>query len=197
MSRIKGKKIITNISQVISGNQIEKNLKLAIQYHFIKKKYSVFLEKNIATQMTLPDLCKVDASLADLKFDETTRRYRADVLAINTKSEVIIIEIKSSKKDYTSDNKFLNYRYYCDKLYLAVTDDWLTQAMIDDIPKGIGIIHVSLDSENKPVFHYLRKARKLNMLKSGTRYAMMVNLAWHSGLSVKQVMLRKPVIKPD
>lgn len=195
MSRIKGKKILTNISQVISGNQIEKNLKLAIQYHFIKKKYSVFLEKNIATQMTLPDLCKVDGNLAGLEFEETTNRYRADVLAINTKSEIVIIEIKSSKRDYTSDNKFLNYRHYCDKLYLAVTDDWLSDEMIADIPKEVGIIHVSLDSKNHPVFQYLRKARKHKMLKSGTRYAMMVNLAWHSGLSVKQVMLRKPVIK--
>lgn len=195
MSRIKGKKILTNISQVISGNQIEKNLKLAIQYHFIKKKYSVFLEKNIATQMTLPDLCKVDGNLAGLEFEETTNRYRADVLAINTKSEIVIIEIKSSKRDYTSDNKFLNYRHYCDKLYLAVTDDWLSDEMIADIPKEVGIIHVSLDSKNHPVFQYLRKACKHKMLKSGTRYAMMVNLAWHSGLSVKQVMLRKPVIK--
>ncbi len=45
---------------------------------------------------------------------------RADVIAINGKGAIWIIEIKSSLADYRADNKWREYWDYCDELYFAV-----------------------------------------------------------------------------
>ena len=45
---------------------------------------------------------------------------RSDVIAINDKGRIWIIEIKSSVADYRADNKWPEYWDYCDELYFAV-----------------------------------------------------------------------------
>ena len=48
---------------------------------------------------------------------------RADLMAINAKGEIWIIEIKSSPADYLSDHKWRDYMEYCDRFYFAITTD--------------------------------------------------------------------------
>lgn len=47
---------------------------------------------------------------------------RADILALGTKGELVIIEIKSSIADFRADNKWSHYRDFSDRLYFAVAN---------------------------------------------------------------------------
>lgn len=60
------------------------------------------------------------ASVCELTL--STRR-RADILAINTKGEIWIVEIKSSPADYMSDHKWREYMDYCDRFFFAIPAD--------------------------------------------------------------------------
>jgi hypothetical protein len=45
---------------------------------------------------------------------------RADIIAVNTAGEIWIVEIKSSVLDFRADEKWPEYRAYCDRLLFAV-----------------------------------------------------------------------------
>ncbi|MBR7650783.1 MmcB family DNA repair protein [Brucella oryzae] len=44
---------------------------------------------------------------------------RADLIAVNRKGEIWIVEIKSSIEDWKADHKWPDYRAYCDRLFFA------------------------------------------------------------------------------
>lgn len=48
---------------------------------------------------------------------------RADLVALNERGEVWIIEIKSSAEDLRADQKWQDYRAHCDRLFFAFTQD--------------------------------------------------------------------------
>src|SRR3954462_13508561 len=48
---------------------------------------------------------------------------RADLVALNEKSEIWIVEIKSSLEDLRADQKWQDYRAHCDRLFFAFTKD--------------------------------------------------------------------------
>jgi hypothetical protein len=48
---------------------------------------------------------------------------RADLLAMNERAEIWIIEIKSSLEDLRADQKWHEYRAHCDRLFFAFTHD--------------------------------------------------------------------------
>ena len=48
---------------------------------------------------------------------------RADLVALNDKSELWIVEIKSSVEDLRADHKWEDYRAHCDRLFFAFTQD--------------------------------------------------------------------------
>ena len=61
---------------------------------------------------------------------------RADLVALNERGEVWIVEIKSSLADLRSDQKWEDYRQHCDRLFFAFTN-----AMPCDVfPDGVGLI---------------------------------------------------------
>ncbi len=47
---------------------------------------------------------------------------RADVAAVNSEGEVLIVEIKSSPADFRADRKWRDYMACCDKLYFAISE---------------------------------------------------------------------------
>jgi hypothetical protein len=61
---------------------------------------------------------------------------RADVLAIGPKSLIWIVEIKSSIADFRTDQKWHEYREYCDGLLFAVAPDF----PVDILPADCGLI---------------------------------------------------------
>jgi len=46
---------------------------------------------------------------------------RADLVALNDKGDVWIVEIKSSIEDFRADQKWQDYRAHCDRLFFATT----------------------------------------------------------------------------
>ena len=48
---------------------------------------------------------------------------RADLVALNTAGEIWIVEIKSSIEDFRADQKWMDYRAHCDRLFFATTLD--------------------------------------------------------------------------
>lgn len=55
--------------------------------------------------------CFAEVSLANSR--------RADIVGIGPKSEIWIIEIKSSLEDFRVDNKWPEYKDFCDRFYFA------------------------------------------------------------------------------
>ena len=49
---------------------------------------------------------------------------RADVVALSAAGEIWIVEIKSSVDDFRTDQKWPEYREYCDRLFFAVAPDF-------------------------------------------------------------------------
>ena len=48
---------------------------------------------------------------------------RADLVALNERGDVWIVEIKSSIEDLRADQKWPDYRAHCDRLFFAFTQD--------------------------------------------------------------------------
>jgi len=61
---------------------------------------------------------------------------RADLVALNERGEIWIIEIKSSVGDLRADNKWEEYRAHCDRLFFAFAQD----LPCDIFPTDTGLI---------------------------------------------------------
>lgn len=61
---------------------------------------------------------------------------RADVIAIDAKGAITIVEIKSSVVDFRTDAKWPEYRLYCDRLLFAVPLDF----PVEILPEDVGIL---------------------------------------------------------
>ena len=61
---------------------------------------------------------------------------RADLVALNERSEIWIVEIKSSPEDLRADHKWQDYRAHCDRLFFAFTQDMPCELF----PKDTGLI---------------------------------------------------------
>ncbi|MTI18537.1 DNA repair protein MmcB-related protein [Rhodobacteraceae bacterium RKSG542] len=61
---------------------------------------------------------------------------RADLLALGPKSDLWIIEIKSSVADFRADSKWETYRDFCDRLYFAT----VAEVPLDIFPQEAGLI---------------------------------------------------------
>ena len=48
---------------------------------------------------------------------------RADLVALNDRGDIWIVEIKSSLADLRADSKWEDYRFHCDRLFFAFTRD--------------------------------------------------------------------------
>jgi hypothetical protein len=48
---------------------------------------------------------------------------RADLVALGGDGEIIIVEIKSSVADFRADQKWIEYRLHCDRLFFATVVD--------------------------------------------------------------------------
>src|SRR3954452_1717643 len=61
---------------------------------------------------------------------------RADLVALNTAGDIWIIEIKSSIEDFRADQKWMDYRLHCDRLFFATT----MEGPCEIFPKDTGLI---------------------------------------------------------
>lgn len=61
-----------------------------------------------------------------------TRGLRVDVMALGPKGEVWIVECKSSRADFMTDNKWQGYLEWCDRFFWAVDAEFPTELLPDD-----------------------------------------------------------------
>ena len=61
---------------------------------------------------------------------------RADVVAVSSKSDIWIVEIKSCVADFRADQKWPDYLDFCDRLYFAVNHAF----PVELLPDAAGII---------------------------------------------------------
>jgi hypothetical protein len=61
---------------------------------------------------------------------------RADLVALGADSTIWIVEIKSSIADFRADQKWMDYRLHCDRLFFATT----TEVPCDIFPPDTGLI---------------------------------------------------------
>jgi hypothetical protein len=61
---------------------------------------------------------------------------RADIVALGSDGEIWIVEIKSSVADLRADQKWMDYRLHCDRLFFATTMD----VPCEIFPKDTGLI---------------------------------------------------------
>lgn len=92
---------------------------------------------------------------------------RADVLAVGRRGEIWIVEIKSSVEDFRVDNKWPDYRDFCDRFFFAKPPD------LDGgiFPESEGLIVA--DAHGAEI---LRDAEE-DALPAARRKAMMLKLA--------------------
>ena len=74
-----------------------------------------------------------NSCLAEFSF-KTGRR--ADIITIDDKGTISVIEIKSSVPDFRSDKKWQEYLEFCDRFYFAVGADF----PIDILPSECGLV---------------------------------------------------------
>jgi hypothetical protein len=65
-----------------------------------------------------------------------TPGLRVDVMALGPKGEVWIIECKSSRADFVTDQKWQGYLPWCDRFFWAVGGDFPVQIL----PEGTGLM---------------------------------------------------------
>ena len=61
---------------------------------------------------------------------------RADLVALGRDGEIWIVEIKSSVADFRADQKWMDYRMHCDRLFFATT----LEVPCEIFPKDTGLI---------------------------------------------------------
>jgi hypothetical protein len=61
---------------------------------------------------------------------------RADLVALGGNGEIVIVEIKSSVADFRADQKWMDYRLHCDRLFFATVVD----VPCEIFPKDTGLI---------------------------------------------------------
>ncbi|MCR8725307.1 MmcB family DNA repair protein [Frigidibacter sp. ROC022] len=61
---------------------------------------------------------------------------RVDVMALGAKGEIWVVECKSSRADFQSDQKWQNYLPFCDRFFWAVSADF----PLELLPEETGLI---------------------------------------------------------
>lgn len=99
-----------------------------------------------------------------------TRGLRVDVMAMGPKGELWVIECKSSRADFTSDQKWQGYLEWGDRYFWAVDGDFPTELL----PEETGLILadawdaeiIRIGPETK-----LASARRSKLIRSFARHA--------------------------
>ncbi len=101
---------------------------------------------------------------------------RADILALAHDGKVWIVEIKSSIADFRADQKWHEYREYCDALLFAVAPDF----PVEVLPADAGLILADAyggELVRDPPSHPVSPARRKALTLSFARTAAMRLLA--------------------
>ena|ERR1700737_1106095 len=127
-------------------------IKQIVSRYWIKKRWAVHFEVG---------LCKGG-------------RYRADVLAMSIRGQLVIIEVKTSVGDFKSDHKMLQYKNFCDNLYVAMTDV-VYDKVKHLIAPGVGVFVIDINNGTR-----VRKRSTSNLLSDSIRFSVVTRMAYRS-----------------
>jgi hypothetical protein len=109
---------------------------------------------------------------------------RADVIALGDKGQIWIIEIKSSPLDFYVDEKWPEYREYCDHFSFAIPPD-MDQGLM---PLEAGLIvadtygaEIFREASNHPLHASRRKALTADFARTA---ALRLQMVWEAGFAV-------------
>jgi hypothetical protein len=100
---------------------------------------------------------------------------RADLVALGGGGEIVIVEIKSSVADFRADQKWMDYRMHCDRLFFAT----VVEVPSEIFPPDAGLIVA--DAFGAAVLNEAPEHR----LPAATRKAMMLRFARAAALRLQ------------
>jgi hypothetical protein len=103
---------------------------------------------------------------------------RADVFGVNERGETVIVEIKSSAVDFLTDNKWPEYREFCDYFYFAVALDFPREIL----PAECGLIIADAYSAE------ILRASDLVSLNASRRKALLLRFALTASMRLRRLM---------
>jgi hypothetical protein len=103
---------------------------------------------------------------------------RADLVAINDRGEIWIVEIKSSIADLRADQKWPEYRCHCDRLFFAFTQDLPCEIFPDET----GLIVADAYGA------HLQRPAPEHRLPAATRKSMTVRYAMAAALRINRLV---------
>lgn len=95
---------------------------------------------------------------------------RVDIMAVDPKGLVTVVEIKSSVADFRADQKWPDYRDWCDKLYFAVAMDMPQEILPGDTGLIVADAYMAEILRDAPE-HKLSAARRKAVLLRFARAA--------------------------
>lgn len=148
----------------MSRKNVTLRLRRAATYYFVDKNFAVYDE-------------------VGLKSSKRYSKLRADILAVDTKGYINIVEIKSCWNDYISDTKWKSYLPFCNKLYFLITSDLFDskhgQYIKESLKEhGVGLMVISAEGSVRVVSN----ASKRKVAGSVRRW-LITKLAWRGGFS--------------
>lgn len=140
-------------------------LKRAATYYFVDKGHSVYDE-------------------VGLKSGQEWSRFRADILALTMKREVVIVEVKSGWQDFIKDVKWTEYLQFCNKMYFIIEESFyntekgkFVEAKVRE--QGVGLMVLAAVGNKVRV---VVNAKRRDMLGE-TKKWIYTKLAWRGGFS--------------
>src|SRR5881409_1330763 len=103
---------------------------------------------------------------------------RADLVALNERGDIWIVEIKSSIEDLRADQKWQDYRAHCDRLFFAFTQDLPCEIF----PQETGLIVADAYGA------YLHCEAPEHKLAAATRKQMTVRFAMAAALRINRLV---------
>ncbi len=91
---------------------------------------------------------------------------RADVLAIDESGCILIVEVKSGVPDFRSDQKWQEYREWCDAFYFAVDDGFPTELIPEDCGLMVADAYGAEILREAPVSKLAAARRKTLLLRA-------------------------------
>ncbi len=102
---------------------------------------------------------------------------RADLVALGGDGEIWIVEIKSSVADFRADQKWMDYRLHCDRLFFATT----TEVPGEIFPQDAGLIVA--DAYGAQIV----SEAPVHRLHASTRRSMMLSIARAAALRLQSL----------
>ena len=103
---------------------------------------------------------------------------RADLVALGADGEIWIVEIKSSVADFRADQKWMDYRMHCDRLFFATT----VEVPCEIFPPDTGLIVA--DAFGAQIVCEAPEHK----LHAATRKSMMLNIARAAALRLQSLI---------